>query len=289
MYAYDAGVKALQAHYDRAKITATAEVGDHLGYYHTKYEIPEGARVSICVLNADDEEKYNKTVDSIKTKSTFKAFDFIRVTSKNAEGFSAQCNYAVKRAAGNENDYILLIDAGVTMMGEDGITDLLGYLANRPEAGCIGGKIYCGNGTMVHSGVVLDMPSINGWMYIRQSIYDEMYFNSCAYTALTRGVTLFRTADIKANGKFDEIYKGSYGMVDYTYRITASGRKCIYNANALFSAAPPRGKDSTECFESKSLTTKESRFFKAKFPDLTEKGDVYYTDMVKYENKEEQK
>ena len=45
MYAYDAGVKALQAHYDRVGIKGVAEVGDHLGFYHTKYEIPVGFRV----------------------------------------------------------------------------------------------------------------------------------------------------------------------------------------------------------------------------------------------------
>ena len=47
MYAYDAGVKALQAHYDRLGIKATAEVGDHLGYYHSRYPEPDNHSLSI--------------------------------------------------------------------------------------------------------------------------------------------------------------------------------------------------------------------------------------------------
>ena len=281
MYAYDAGVKALQAHYDRVGIKATAEIGDHLGYYHTKYEIPEAARVSVCVLNADDEDKYKKTVDSIRSKSTIKSLDFIRVTSKDAEGYAAQCNYAAKRNKNLGNDYLLFIDAGVSMMGENGIVELLGYLANRPEAACIGGKIYCGNGTIVHAGVVLEMVKTNGWMYTRQSIYDEMYFNACAYTTLGRGAVMMRAADVDEFGEFDEIYKGGSAMIDYTYRMTKSGRKCIYNANAEFNAVPPRGKNAIECFETKSQFTKEYRFFRAKYPEVVENGDIYYTDIVR--------
>ena len=95
MYAYDAGVKALQAHYDRLGIKAKAEVGDHLGYYHTQYPEPADTITYIAVLNAGDDERYNETVDSINAKSDYKNYEFIRMIPEIDEGLAEQLNNAV--------------------------------------------------------------------------------------------------------------------------------------------------------------------------------------------------
>ena len=292
MYAYDAGVKALQAHYDRLGIKATAEVGDHLGYYHSRYPEPVDTFTYIAVLNASDEVKYNETVESINSKSDYKQYEFIRINPHEGEELPKQMNRAVKqicdKLAGGESKelsskevYVCFIEAGITMMGEDGISNMLAYIAAKPNVAAIGGKIYIPGGTVSHAGTVINIQEIEGWMYTRQSVYDEMYFNYGAYTALRRGVNIFRLDDLKKYGKFDTEYRGENAVIDYTYQMTMDGRVCIYDANANFQYKPARGRDGETCFETLTAKRRDLRIFLGKHPEVTETGDKYYSQLVK--------
>ena len=292
MYAYDAGAKALQAHYDRIGVKAKAEIGDHLGYYRTRYELAEGTQLYVVVMDADDDEKYNKTVNSIKSKSKFKDIEFIRMKpgEKNAQG--VQLNRAVRKveeslskkdvsASEAEKVYVCFIEAGVTMMGEEGLSGMLEYISSRPEVAAIGGKIYAVGGTISHSGMILNMGEIRGWMYTRHSKFDDMFFNSSAYSAIRRGVVIIGLSDLRKYGRFDESYKGEYAIIDYTYKMLLDGRKCIYDANAEFFVRPPRGKDADDCFESIDLKLKEFRTFLKKHEEVIYEGDKYYTTSIR--------
>ena len=291
MYAYDAGVKALQAHYDRLGINATAEVGDHLGYYHTRYPMPENAYTFIAVLNAIDDDQFNETTASIDSKSDYKNYEFIRLKPSEGEELPQQINRSIKlvkaaceeRAAefGSKEIYICFIEAGITMMGEDGISNMLAYIAARPDVAAIGGKIYIPGGTVSHAGVVVNIQEIEGWMYTRQSVYDEMYFNYGAYTALRRGVFIMRLADLAKYGEFDTEYRGENAVTDYTYKMTMDGRICIYDANANFQFKPARGRDGETCFETLTAKRRDLRIFLGKHPEVTENGDKYYSQLVK--------
>ena len=170
-------------------------------------------------------------------------------------------------------------------MGEDGLSNMLAYLSNRTDVGAVAGKIYCTDGTICHGGVVLEKEKVIGWMYIRHSIYDEMYFNYSAYSALRRGVTMMRLSDITDNGDWSDEYTGEFAMIDFTLRMTEKGKKSIYDANANFQVRAPRGYDADEVFERKGLTRKDLRIFRSKRPDVYEKGDIYYTNLIK-DNKE---
>ena len=295
MYAYDAGAKALQAHYDRIGSAARAEIGDHLGYYHTVYDImcSDSSKTSpilyVVVVDADDDEKYDRTVKSIDEKSDFKNIEYIRINSEGDPNLARQLTKGVEQVRkGNaskeykeEDIYIAFIEAGVTMMGEDGLSNMLAYLSNRQDVGAVAGKIYCTDGTICHGGVVLEKEKVVGWMYIRHSIYDEMYFNYSAYSALRRGVTMMRLSDISENGQWSEEYTGEFTMIDYTYRMTEKGKKAIYDANANFQVRAPRGYDADEVFERKGLTRKDLRIFRSNRPDVYDQGDIYYTNIIK--------
>lgn len=292
MYAYDAGAKALQAHYDRLGIKATAEIGDHLGYYRTRYELEDGLHLYVVVTNADDDAKYQKTVASIKEKSAFKELEFIRIKPGEKTGLGSQLNKAVRKIEKSLNDkgadapeegkiYICFIEAGVTMMGEEGLSGMLEYISNKPEVGAIGGKLYAVGGTISHAGMILNMGEIKGWMYTRHSKFDDMFFNSSAYSAIRRGIVIMRFSDIKKYGRFDESYKGEYAIIDYTYRMTVDGRKCIYDANAEFFIKPPRGRDADDCFESIDQKLKEFRNFLKKHEEVIYEGDKYYTSSIR--------
>ena len=283
MYAYDSGVTALQAHYDRTGIRATAEIGDHLGYYHTIYDVPDDVMLYVVVINADD-EKYKTTVDSIRSKNKLKNIDYVRIDSDEEKSFGQLMNrgldevlllQAADEETKPENTYVVFIEAGVTMMGEEDLSNMLGALVARPEITVVGGKVYCANGTVSHAGVILNTDKVYGYEYMGQSISKDMYFNLSEYSALRRGCTMFRLESLQSFGEFSTEYRGGFSLIDYTLGITRAGGKCVYSANSNFMINISRGIDADKIFEGEDFTD-DMKIFYEKNPDILENGDLYY-------------
>ena len=198
-------------------------------------------------------------------------------------------NQAVEMIRSKHTDadqiYVCFILAGITMMGEDGISNMLAYISNREKVAAIGGKLYAVGGTLAHAGVILNMANIQGWMYTRHSKFDEMYFNFSAYSALRSSITIIRLSDLIKYGKFDEKFSGEFSMIDYTYAMTKDGRICIYDANANFQIRPPRGKDADDCFEPIPVKLKEYRKFLVNHPEVDTYGDLYYSNSIRVVDK----
>ncbi|MBO4862777.1 MAG: glycosyltransferase [Eubacterium sp.] len=283
MYAYDSGVKALQDHYDRMGIEARAEIGDHLGYYHTDYKI-KGSPLLYVVIVGSDDEKYKLTVDSIRSKSDFKNIEFIRVDAGEDMSYADMLNRGrdeVEMLVANDDEtspsevYVVFIEAGITMMGEDDLSGMLAILTCRRDVNVIGGKVYCANGTVSHAGVILNTDMVRGYEYMGQSISKDMYFKLSEYSALRRGVTMFRLGDLRDYGEFSTDYKGGYSLIDYTLGITRKKGRCAYSANANFLTNVSRGLDADIIFEGDTLAEDEELFYNNN-SDIKELGDIYY-------------
>ena len=77
-YAFEAGKRAVQAHYDRLGIRARVEEGKYPGLYRTFYELPEKKPlVSVIIPNKDHREDLQKCLDSILGKTTYPALEII--------------------------------------------------------------------------------------------------------------------------------------------------------------------------------------------------------------------
>ena len=284
IYAYDSGVKALQSHYDRMGIKAVAEIGDHLGYYHTRYEIEGSPVLYVVVVNSDD-EKYKLTVDSIESKSDFRNIKYVRVDAGNGINLAGQMNMGLREVESlvSEDEetpewevFVAFIEAGVTMMGEDGLSGMLSYIYNRRDVAAIGGKIYLTNGTVSHAGVILEADKKPEWKFMNYGKFRDMYFNSCAYTALRRGVTMYGLADLRKFGEFSDRYSGECTVIEYTYKLSRAHKKCIYNANAEFQIKAPRSKDADEIFEDSAITRADYKLLLTRNKNIARLGDLYY-------------
>ena len=175
-----------------------------------------------------------------------------------------------------ENCYVAFMEAGITMMGEDDLSGMLGMLSSRNDISVVGGKVYCANGTVAHAGVILCTDKVYGYEFMSQSISKDVYFNHSQYSALRQGVTLFRLKDLMECGSFSTDYTGGYSMIDYTLRMSDAGHKCIYSANANFYIDISKGLDATAVFSSGNEAEDEKLFYK-KNANLLENGDLYYT------------
>jgi hypothetical protein len=134
-------------------------------------------------------------------------------------------------------------------------------------------------GTIYHAGVVFNMKDIEGAAYMRHSAYDELYFNYSAYSALRRGVIIFRLDDLEKYGNFDARYMGGTTIVDYTYRMTKDSRISIYDANVSFRASPGFGRNADTCFEKTEIREHDLEIFMNKYPEVPLQGDLYYNNI----------
>ena len=123
LYAFESGVRALDAHYARLGINAKAEILKHegftyYGHYRTRYALQGEPVVSVI----------------------------------HTEGRSAaECNREAEQAGG---DYLLFLSGEVSSL-EPGTQDELLAFCQRDDIGVAGAKIYDPDGRVSHAGIIL--------------------------------------------------------------------------------------------------------------------------------------
>ena len=86
MYAFEAGSRAIMAHYERMGIPAErVEKGVDYGIYHTTYKIKGEPLISIIIPNKDHSKDLDVCVRSILEKSTYRNLEFIIVENNSTE------------------------------------------------------------------------------------------------------------------------------------------------------------------------------------------------------------
>ncbi len=148
--------------------------------FKIRYQIVGNPKISIVIANRDHPEDLKRCITSIMEKSTYenyeiivvennsrmreifdyyetlKAFPHVQVAVYESEGrfnYSAVNNFGAQRAQG---DYILLLNNDTRVITVNWMEELLMY-AQREDVGAVGGKLYYGNKTIQHAGVVLGL------------------------------------------------------------------------------------------------------------------------------------
>lgn len=86
MYAFEAGSRAIMAHYERMGIPAErVEKGVDYGIYHTTFKIKGEPLISIIIPNKDHSKDLDVCVRSILEKSTYRNLEFIIVENNSTE------------------------------------------------------------------------------------------------------------------------------------------------------------------------------------------------------------
>lgn len=213
-YAFDAGRRAIQAHYDRLGIPATVIDGEYAGMYHSDYEITGEPLISILIPNKDHIADLRKCIDSIEAKSDYHNYEYIVIENnstedetfegyrqleaenpkvhvvyydrvQNAEGIwepvqeKREFNYSAINNFGAEHangEYYLLLNNDTEIINPDCLRQLLGY-CQRPDVGIVGAQLYYEDDTIQHAGVVLGFGGIAGHTFIGEKRGDNGYFS----------------------------------------------------------------------------------------------------------------
>ena len=311
MYAYENGRRAVENHYKRLGIPARVELDSHLGYYRTIYEWPDNPLLSIVIPNMNHAEDLKACIDSILAANTYSNIEFVIVENNSTEdsifeyytklqcrtdvkvnvvdynrerspednsfNFSALVNFGVSKAKG---EYILLLNNDTRMINADAITELMGF-ARRKDVGAVGARLYYGNNTVQHAGLIIGLGGVANSQFLGSGREQVGYFyrSTCVQdlSAVTGACMLTSKHDFEMVNGFDENLAVAFNDVDYCLKLREKGLLCVYTpfSEWYHLESVSRGSD-FENPEKKIRMEKETGIFMSKWQKVYEKGDTYY-------------
>lgn len=302
-YAFEAGRRAVQAHYDRLGIPARVVMGEYPGLYRTYYGIPDPEPlISVIIPNKDHTEDLDKCLRSILEKSRYPSVEFIIVENNSTEektfayyrkleashpnirvvrwegafNYSKINNFGVQYAKG---EYLLFLNNDTEIRNPDCLEELLGPCL-RDEVEAVGARLYYGDGTIQHAGVVIGFGGIAGHAFVGAPGNDNGYFSRiiCAadVSAVTAACMMVKRRIFEAVGGFDEELAVAFNDIDFCLKIRSLGGLIVYNpyAEAYHYESRSRGYEDTP--EKIARFHREADEFLRRWPDILQEGDPYY-------------
>lgn len=276
--------------------------------FKIRYEIIGDPMISIVIPNKDHAADLKRCITSILEKSTYenyeivivengsetkeifeyytslKEYDNIRVVTyeepEDQDGFnySAVNNFGVKQTKG---DYILFLNNDTEVITVNWMEELLMY-AQREDVGAAGAKLYYGNKTIQHAGVVLQLGAHRtaGHSHYGQSRENLGYMGRLCYaqnvSAVTGACLLVKKSLFKEVGGLDESFAISLNDVDFCLKLREKGLLNVFTpfAELYHYESVSRGLDDSG--EKAERYNRESAHFREKWKNVLEKGDPYY-------------
>ncbi|MCB6288422.1 glycosyltransferase family 2 protein [[Clostridium] scindens] len=302
MYAFEAGARAIKAHYDRigwenTEVTQT----ECLGVYRTYYTLKEEPLVSIIIPNKDHIDDLKKCLKSIERcsyknyeiiivennsteKETFEYYDAINgegdkikvIYWENVFNYSAINNYGVEHAKG---DYLLFLNNDTEILNETCIEELLGFCM-REDVGAVGARLYFEDGTIQHAGVVVGLGGIAGHIFLNTPSDQVGYFARIItqqdYSAVTAACIMVDKKVFEKIEGFDTNLQVAFNDIDLCLRIRELGKLVVYNpyAELYHYESKSRGSDNTS--DKIERFNRETAYFENRWHDILTSGDPYY-------------
>jgi len=316
-YAIQAAKGAVAEHlrghgYEHFKIESTRAFET---IFRIRYQIKGTPKISIVIANKDHAEDLRRCVTSITEKSTYDNFEIIIVennsetkeikdyysellgcdykeadvqrsedtkiaivTFRGAFNYSAVNNLGVKYAAG---EYILLLNNDTEVITVNWMEELLMY-AQREDVGAVGAKLYYGDRTIQHAGVVIGLGAHRtaGHTHYKQHRQNLGYMGRLCYaqdvTAVTGACLLVKKSLYDELGGLDEGFAVSLNDVDFCLKLREKGLLNVFTpfAELFHYESVSRGLDDNG--ERAERYNRESERFREKWKKQLEAGDPYY-------------
>ena len=261
--------------------STTVEIKDYystlLGYsYEEAMKNPSVACVSANYLS-DDLEKYDRGVMISGTEGVLPGRIKI-VTYQGDFNYSAVNNLG---AAYCEGEYLLLLNNDTEVITVNWMEELLMY-AQREDVGAVGAKLYYGDKTIQHAGVVIGLGAHRtaGHSHYKQHRQNLGYMGRLCYaqdvSAVTGACLLVKKSLYESVGGLDEGFAISLNDVDFCCKLRKKGLLNVFTpfAELYHYESVSRGLDDKG--EKAERYNKESEKFREKWKEELEAGDPYY-------------
>lgn len=306
-YAIEAAKGAVADHlhrhgFDHFKIESTKAFET---IFRIRYQVLGDPKVSIVIANKDHVEDLRRCVSSILEKSTYENFEMIIVennsetkeiftyyeelrekhndkitivTYEGAFNYSAVNNLGVKHTTG---EYVLLLNNDTEVITVNWIEELLMY-AQREDVGAVGAKLYYGNKTIQHAGVVIGLGAHRtaGHTHYKQPRQNLGYMGRLCYaqnmTAVTGACLMVKKSLFEQMGGLEEGFAISLNDVDFCLKLRSAGYLNVFTpfAELYHYESISRGLDDQG--EKARRYNEESEKFRKKWAKELEQGDPYF-------------
>lgn len=300
-YAYDAGRRAILAHYERTGIVADAQFMSP-GYYRSVYGIAREPLVSIIIANKDHKEDLRKCIESIlkhkawtnleilivennsEQKETFSYYKELETKFQNVRilhyekefNYSSIQNFAAGYAHG---EYLLLLNNDTCMADSDGIRELAAYCM-RADVGIVGAKLLYPDDTIQHAGVVVGLGGVAGHAFWGAAENDPGYFCriTCAqdYSAVTAACMMVKKEVFERAGGFDTELQVAFNDTDFCLRVGELGYRIVYNPFSVWYHDESKTRGAEDTPEKVERFQREIAFFQRRWGQFLERGDPAY-------------
>jgi GT2 family glycosyltransferase len=295
-------MKVLRDHYSRMGIDATVSGSNLDGILRTRFSTDGNPLVSVLIPNKDHIDDLDKCLNSLLNrssyknmeiiiiennstdKSTFEYYDRMSRTHKNISvmeykgdfNYSAINNYG---AGFSKGEYILLLNNDTEIINADCIEEMLGHCM-RDEVGIVGAKLYYGDGSVQHAGVIIGLGGIAGHAFVSLKKGDSGYLHreNCTqnYSAVTAACMMTKKSIYESVGGLTEEMQVAFNDIDYCMKVRKTGKLVVYTpyAELFHYESKSRGQDDTP-EKARRFNSEVERFAK-RWPDILKDGDPYY-------------
>lgn len=293
---------SLRTHgYTDFKITSTRAFET---IFKIRYKICGTPLISIVIPNKDHGDDLQRCVNSILEKSTYTNYEIViaennseekktfelyedlkklsdKITVVTYEGefnYSKINNFAVNFTKG---EYLLLLNNDTEVITVNWLEEMLMY-AQREDVGAVGAKLYYGDRTIQHAGVVIGLGAHRtaGHTHYKQSRDNLGYMGRLCYTqdvtAVTGACLMVKRKCWDEVGGLDETFRISLNDVDFCLKLRKQGYLNVFTpfAELFHYESVSRGLDDNG--EKAERYNKESELFREKWKAELEAGDPYY-------------
>lgn len=261
-YTTDAGIKALEDHFNCLGENVTVEQGMHQNIYKVNWPTTtnEGITplVSLIIPTYNGYEITKQAIDSILEKTTYSNYEILLVDNNSDDplsleyfeeleshekvtvlrypypfNYSAINNFAVSHANG---EIVGLINNDVEVINSEWLSEMVSN-ALRPDIGCVGAMLYFHNDTIQHAGVIIGIGGVAGHSHKHFKRGDYGYFSRLKVvqnlSAVTAACMLVRKSVFdEVNGLNEKDLTVAFNDVDFCLKVQAAGYRNVWTPYA---------------------------------------------------------
>lgn len=304
-YAFDAGIRVLEDYYARKGIPVEVSHGASPGIYRTVYGLEQEPLVSVLIPSKDNREDLDQCLRSILERSDYKNVEVIVIENNSVEpetfayyekikkkyaglkvvtwkgdgkfNYSALNNFGASEARG---EYLLLLNNDTEFIDAESLREMV-RIAQRPEVGIVGARLWYPDRTLQHGGVAVGIGGVANHIHQGLPEGEPGYMNRPACTqdlsAVTAACMMVRKTLYEELGGLTEELAVAFNDIDFCLRVREAGYLIVYDPYVQLyhyeSKSRGRDDDSPEKIE---RFADETEYFQRRWARFLAEGDPNY-------------
>ena len=300
-YTHRAGKAALVDYFQKQAVDVEVGDGRFPNTYRVNWPVKEPAPlVSLMIPTRDGFDILSQCIRSILEKTHYPNYEILIINNQSSckqtldyldkvsalgrvriidynhpFNFSAINNYAAKQANGS---IVGLINNDIEVINNGWLTEMVSHCLRQP-IGCVGAKLYYGNGHIQHAGVILGIGRVAGHAHKYFSDAHPGYFSRLHIlqnlSAVTGACLLVRKEIYEEVNGLTEDLKVAFNDVDFCLKVREAGYTNLWTpyAELYHHESVSRGEENTP--EKQKRFLREVHYMQQKWGNKLEKDPFY--------------